>query len=103
MQCGIKNSFALAHHFSASLAYGADGNQRFAKRNTTTKNTGTKKIANTVAENIPPNTPVPIAFWLPEPAPVLNTKGVTPSINASEVIMIGRKIGRASCREREEV
>src|SRR5690606_19603399 len=31
---------------------------------TKTKKTGTKNTANTVAEIIPPNTPVPMAFWL---------------------------------------
>ena len=37
---------------------------------TSRKNTGTKKIASTVAVIMPPTTPVPIAFWLPAPAPV---------------------------------
>lgn len=41
-----------------------------AKRcSTTTKKTGTKYIASTVAANIPPITPVPTAFCAPEPAP----------------------------------
>ncbi len=38
------------------------------RRRTSTKNSGTKKIASTVAEIIPPITPVPTACWLPEPA-----------------------------------
>ena len=33
-----------------------------------TKNRGTKKIPSSVAASMPPSTPVPIAFWLPEPA-----------------------------------
>ncbi len=37
-------------------------------RRTTTKNTGTKKIARIVAVTIPPITPVPTAFCAPEPA-----------------------------------
>ena len=57
----------------------------------TTKNTGTKKMPSTVAEIMPPSTPVPIAFWLPEPAPVLVASGSTPRPKASEVIRIGRK------------
>ncbi len=39
------------------------------RRRTTTKNTGTKKIARIVAVTIPPITPVPTAFCAPEPAP----------------------------------
>lgn len=34
---------------------------------------------------------VPTAFCAPEPAPVLITSGITPRINANEVIRIGRK------------
>ena len=34
--------------------------------------------------------PVPIAFWLPEPAPVLMASGSTPSPKASEVMRMGR-------------
>ena len=36
----------------------------------TTKNTGTRNTASTVAVIMPPITPVPIARWLAEPAPV---------------------------------
>ena len=43
--------------------------RRLAVRSTSTKKTGTKKIASTVAATMPPTTPVPIAFWLPAPAP----------------------------------
>lgn len=60
------------------------------RRRTKTKNRGTKKIASTVAEIIPPITPVPTACWLPEPAPWLIAIGNTPKIKASEVIKIGR-------------
>ncbi|MNL14573.1 hypothetical protein D3C87_1355180 [compost metagenome] len=40
---------------------------------------------------IPPITPVPMARWLPEPAPVAIASGSTPRINANDVIRIGRK------------
>src|SRR6202041_2580980 len=45
-----------------------------------TKNTGTKKMANSVADSMPPRTPVPIAFWPPEPAPLEIASGSTPSM-----------------------
>ena len=63
---------------------------------TTTKNSGTKKIASTVADIIPPMTAVPSACCAPEPAPEPITIGNTPSVNASEVIKIGRKRSRAA-------
>ena len=40
------------------------------------KNTGTKNIASTVAVIMPPTTPVPMAFWLPAPAPCASASGV---------------------------
>ncbi len=58
---------------------------------TTTKNSGTQKIASTVAVIMPPITPVPMACWLPAPAPVDTASGNTPSMNASEVITMGRR------------
>src|SRR5690606_30035573 len=58
---------------------------------TTTKNTGTRNTASTVAVIMPPITPVPIARWLAEPAPEAITSGSTPRMKASEVMMIGRK------------
>lgn len=64
---------------------------RLKRRRTTTKNTGTKKMARTVAVTIPPITPVPTAFCAPEPAPELITSGITPRINAVDVIRIGRR------------
>jgi hypothetical protein len=39
---------------------------------------------------MPPITPVPMARWLAEPAPG-KASGSTPSVNAIEVITIGRK------------
>ena len=56
---------------------------------TTTKNTGTNTTAR-VATIMPPITPVPMACWLAELAPVAMANGTTPRINASDV-----KIGRA--------
>jgi len=38
---------------------------------------------------MPPMTPVPIAFWLPDPAPRLIARGKTPNMKASDVIRIG--------------
>ena len=35
-------------------------------------------------------TPVPMAFWAPEPAPLAMASGKTPNMKASEVIRIGR-------------
>jgi hypothetical protein len=58
---------------------------------TTTKNSGTKNTASTVALIMPPITPVPMARWLAEPAPLASTSGSTPRMKASEVIRIGRK------------
>jgi hypothetical protein len=55
-----------------------------------TKKSGTKKTARMVAENMPPMTPVPMAFWPPEPAPEEMANGMTPRMNASEVMRIGR-------------
>ena len=40
--------------------------------------------------SMPPITPVPMAFWLPEPAPLAMASGSTPRMKASEVIRIGR-------------
>ena len=39
---------------------------------------------------MPPITPVPMARWLAPPAPVDVARGTTPSVKASEVMMIGR-------------
>ena len=44
-----------------------------------------------VAASVPPIMPVPIATRLLAPAPVATASGVTPAINASEVMMIGRR------------
>ena len=49
-----------------------------------------------VATSMPPNTPVPIDWRAPAPAPVASTSGSTPSTNASDVITIGRKRRRAA-------
>src|SRR6185369_12285016 len=61
------------------------------KRRTTTKKTGTISTARLVAVIMPPITPVPIARWLAEPAPVATASGSTPRMKAIEVMMIGRK------------
>ena len=47
-------------------------------------------MASTVAEIMPPATPVPMSCRLADPAPVLNASGITPRMNASDVIRIGR-------------
>lgn len=64
---------------------------------TTTKNTGTNTTAR-VAVIIPPITPVPMACWLAELAPVAMASGTTPRMNASEVITMGRSRSLAACR-----
>ena len=46
---------------------------------------GTNKVATKVDINIPPIKPVPIAWRLAAPAPVLVAKGTTPSVKAREV------------------
>ncbi len=58
----------------------------------TVKSTGTIKIAKPVAASIPPITVQPIVCLAIAPAPVANAKGETPSINAREVISIGRSL-----------
>ena len=55
-----------------------------------TKNIGIMKMARKVAVSMPPITPVPIACWLAEPAPLPIASGSTPRTNASDVIRIGR-------------
>ncbi len=64
---------------------------RWNRRVTTTKNTGTKKTASTVAVIMPPMTPVPIACWLLEAAPTAMASGMTPKMKASDVMTMGRK------------
>ncbi len=48
-------------------------------------------MASNVAVSVPPIMPVPMAMRLFAPAPVAIASGITPAINASEVMMIGRK------------
>ena len=60
-------------------------------RRTTTKKIGTKNTASVVPTRMPPITPVPMARWLAEPAPVATASGSTPSEKASEVMTMGRK------------
>ena len=54
------------------------------------KNIGTKKIARTVAEIMPPTTARPIAFCPPAPAPLAIASGNTPNTKARLVIRMGR-------------
>src|SRR3546814_5809431 len=53
------------------------------RRQTTTKNIGTKKITKTVAESMPPTTARPMAFCPPAPAPFDTASGSTPNTKAS--------------------
>ena len=53
-------------------------------------------MARKVAVSMPPITPVPMAFWLPEPAPEEIARGTTPRMKASEVIRMGRRRWRAA-------
>src|SRR3546814_359353 len=80
----------------AGKASGLEGFLRPNSALTTTKNSGTKKIASTVAVTMPPTTPVPMACLLPELAPVAITRGITPTVNASDVMMMGRSRRRAA-------
>ena len=52
---------------------------------------GTNSTASSVPTMMPPITPVPMARWLAAPAPLAMASGSTPSVKASEVMMIGRK------------
>ena len=76
----------------------ADPRRGHERRRTRVKNTGTKKTPISVDDNMPPSTPMPMAFCAPEPAPVASASGSTPSMKASEVMMIGRIRMRAACR-----
>ena len=55
-----------------------------------------KENPKAVAANVPPITPVPMAFWLPEPAPVLIASGNTPMRKAKDVMRMGRRRSRAA-------
>lgn len=61
-----------------------------------TKQIGTNSTPRKVALSIPPITPVPMARWLAAPAPLARARGITPRMNAMEVMMIGRKRRRAA-------
>ena len=52
-------------------------------------------MARMVAVSMPPITEVPMAMRLLAPAPVEIASGVTPAMNASDVITIGRSRSRA--------
>ncbi len=56
----------------------------------TRKNIGIRNGARNVALNMPPMTPRPTAFSLPDPAPLAMASGSTPRTKAREVIRIGR-------------
>src|SRR5690606_39223498 len=64
---------------------------RLRRDSTQTKNTGTNSTPSRVALSMPPMTPVPMARCLAAPAPLAMARGSTPSMNASEVMMMGRK------------
>jgi hypothetical protein len=55
-----------------------------------------------VAAIIPPNTVVPTETRPAFPAPVANTRGTTPRMNASDVIKIGRNQNRAALAPRSQ-
>ena len=56
---------------------------------------GTKKIPIKLAASIPPITVVPMICRATDPAPVAVHNGTHPSMNAKDVIKIGRKRSRA--------
>ena len=53
-------------------------------------------MARNVAGTMPPTTPVPMACLLPELAPLEINSGMTPIVNARDVIIIGRSRRRAA-------
>ena len=57
---------------------------------------GTTKIPNAVAHNMPPTTAAPMPFRAAEPAPSAVANGMHATINASEVIKIGRNLSVAA-------
>ena len=62
----------------------------------TTKNTGTKGMARSVEESMPPKTTVPRARRLAAPAPEAPSSGTTPMMKAKEVMMMGRNRRRVA-------
>ena len=66
--------------------------------NISTKKKGTKSMPTVMATSIPKNTPVPMSRLAAEPGPEASTRGTSPSMNASDVITIGRKRNRAAVR-----
>ncbi len=56
-------------------------------------------MANNVPLIIPPKTPVPMECWVLSLAPVASINGTTPSVKASEVIIIGRN----RCRDASNI
>ena len=44
-----------------------------------------------VAVSMPPITPVPISFWLPDPAPDASARGVTPAMKARAKKLLAEK------------
>ena len=67
-------------------------------RETMTKKNGMKIRSMKVADNKPPVTAVPIAFWAAAPAPLVSASGRVPKKNASEVMITGRKRIRTADR-----
>ncbi len=71
----------------------------------TEKKTGVRKIPKTVTPSMPLNTAIPSDRRISEPAPAATARGITPTMNANEVIRIGRSRCRhasrvASCRDK---
>jgi len=67
-------------------------------RDTSTKKNGMKSRSMKVADNRPPVTAVPMAFWAPAPAPLVSASGRVPKKKASEVMMTGRSRIFTACR-----
>src|SRR5690606_24361284 len=65
--------------------------RRENSEDTRTENSGTQNLTSTVAVSMPPIAPVPMAWELPAPAPLVMARGTTPRVKASEVMMIGRR------------
>ena len=64
----------------------------------TEKKTGVRKMPNRVTPSMPLNTAIPSDRRISAPAPAATASGITPMMNANEVIKIGRSRNRHASR-----
>ncbi len=91
-------SFAFLDNSCLCWASKASCSLPYAIFTITTNSTGTINIAMDEAATIPPSTVTPIVLRATAPAPVASTSGITPKINAMEVIIIGRNLSFTASR-----